>query len=252
MRLSEKIAIITGGGSGLGRAIAQLFAREGATLVLAGRRRARLEVTASDIVDAGGKATVVEADITKAIDAAALIRATIDKYGRLDILVNNAGAMLSRTSAVDCSPTEWQQTIEINLTGPYLCSKYAIPELIKTRGNVLFISSVFALIGGKKRAAYVAAKGGLLSLVRGMALDFAPNGVRFNAICPAYIETEMNQDLLGELRRTGEFDAVLKQHPLGSFGEPADVAYAAVYLASDEAKWITGVVLPVDGGMSIG
>jgi gluconate 5-dehydrogenase len=85
-----------------------------------------------------------------------------------------------------------------------------------------------------------------------MALDFAPNGVRFNAICPAYIETEMNQDLLGELRRTGEFDAVLKQHPLGSFGEPADVAYAAVYLASDEAKWITGVVLPVDGGMSIG
>jgi NAD(P)-dependent dehydrogenase (short-subunit alcohol dehydrogenase family) len=252
MRLSGKVAIVTGGGSGLGQAIAVMFAKEGAKVVVSGRRTPPLEATVESITATGGSAVASTGDITDAVDVQRLMDTALSSFDQIDILVNNAGVMVSRATVTGCAEEDWRQTLETNLTGAFLCCKYALPELIKRRGNILFLSSVFGLIGGTNRAAYVASKGGLISLARGMALDYAPCGVRVNALCPAYIETDMNRELLVDLQRRGDLEAIIKRHPLGSLGEPTDVAYAAVYLASDEARWITGIALPIDGGMSVG
>ena len=252
MRLKSKVAIVTGSGSGLGRGIALMFGREGASVVVNGRRPGPIDATAKAITDAGGRALAVPADVTVTADVQRLIRTTVDTFGQLDILVNNAGVMISRTNIVDCPEEDWRQTIDANLTSVFLSSKYALPELIKSRGNIINLSSILGLMGHPKRAAYGASKGALVILTRGMALDYAPHGVRVNAICPAFVETEINREFLAELRRRGEYETAIKRHPLGFLGEPDDVAYAAVYLASDEARWVTGVALPVDGGMSAG
>ncbi len=252
MRLKGKVAIVTGSGSGLGRGIALMFAREGASVVVNGRRPEPIEATAKAITEAGGRALAVPGDVTVTKDIQRLIQTTVDTFGQLDILVNNAGIMISRTSVTDCPEDDWRKTIDANLTSVFLCSKHALPELIKSRGNILNLSSILGLLGAPNRAAYGASKGALVILTRGMALDYAPHGVRVNALCPAFVETEINRDYLAELRRRGEYDTVVKRHPLGSLGQPDDVAYAAVYLASDEARWVTGVALPVDGGMGAG
>lgn len=252
MRLKGKTSIVTGAGTGLGRGIALMFAREGAGVVLNGRRPGPVETTAKAIMDAGGRAEAVPGDVTVPADVQRLIRTAVDTFGQLDILVNNAGIMASRTSAVECTEEDWRRTLEGNLTSVFLCCKYALPELIKSRGNIINISSMAGLKGTANRAAYGASKGGVVILTRGMALDYAAHGVRVNAVCPAFVETELNRDFLAALRRSGEYEAVVRRHPLGFLGEPKDVAYAAVYLASDEARWITGIALPVDGGMSAG
>ena len=252
MRLKGKVAIVTGGGTGLGRGIALMFGREGASVVVNGRRPGPIEATAKTITDAGGRALAVPGDVTVAADIQRLIRTTVDSLGQLDILVNNAGIIASRTNAADCTEEDFRKTIEGNLTSVFLCCKYALPELLKSRGNIINISSMAGLKGTPNHAPYGASKGGVAILTRGMALDFASRGVRVNAICPAFVETEINRDFLAGLRRSGAYDALVGRHPLGFLGEPEDVAYAAVYLASDEARWITGVCLPVDGGMGAG
>lgn len=252
MRLKGKVAIVTGAGTGLGRAIALMFGREGASVAVNGRRPEPIEATVKAITDAGGRAMAVPGDMTVAADIQRLIRTTVNSFVQLDVLVNNAGMMASRTNAADCTEEDWRKTIEGNLTSVFLCSKYALPELIKSRGTIINISSMAGLKGTPNRAAYGASKGGVAILTRGMALDYASRGVRVNAICPAFVETEINRDFLAALRRSGEYDALVKRHPLGFLGEPDDVAHAAVYLASDEARWITGVCLPVDGGMGAG
>ena len=252
MRLKGKVAIVTGAGTGLGRGIALMFGREGASVVANGRRPGPIEATAKAITDAGGRALAAPGDVTVVADIQRLIRTTVDSLGQLDVLVNNAGIMASRTNAAECTEEDWRKTMEGNLTSVFLCCKYALPELVNSRGNIINISSMAGLKGTPNRAAYGASKGGVAILTRGMALDFASRGVRVNAICPAFVETEINRDFLAALRRSGDYDALVKRHPLGFLGEPDDVAYAAVYLASDEARWVTGVCLPVDGGMGAG
>jgi len=252
MRLKGKVAIVTGGGTGLGRGIALMFGREGASVVVNGRRPGPLEATAKAITDAGGRALPVPGDVTLAADVKRLIQAAVDSFGQLDVLVNNAGIIASRTNAVDCTEEDFRKTVEGNLTSVFLCCKYALPELLKSRGNIINMSSMAGLKGTPNRAAYGASKGGVSILTRQIAVDYAKHGVRVNAICPAFVETEINREFLEALRKSGEYEALVRRHPLGSLGAPDDVAYAAVYLASDEARWITGVCLPVDGGMGAG
>jgi NAD(P)-dependent dehydrogenase (short-subunit alcohol dehydrogenase family) len=250
MRLKDKIAIVTGAGTGLGRAIALMFAREGATVTLNGRRPEPLEKAAAEIERAGGTALVCAGDATRADDVARLVQTTVGTFGRLDVLVNNAGAIPERGPLLSMSEAGFRKTLDANLVSAFLCSKQALPELIRSKGNIVNVASLAGLRGAPGNVAYGAAKGGLVILTKDMAVDYAPQGVRVNAVCPAYIETDLNRALLADMRKTGEYEALVKMHLLGRLGEPDDVAYAAVYLASDEAKWITGLPLSVDGGIS--
>jgi len=250
MRLKGKVAIVTGAGTGLGRAIAIMFAREGATVALNGRRAEPLEKAAAEIAQAGGTALVCAGDVTKAADVKRMVEATVKAFGRLDILVNNAGGIPERGPDLGLSEEGFRKTLEVNLTSAFLCSKQALPELIKTKGNIVNVASLAGLRGAPNNTAYGAAKGGMVILTKDMAVDYAPQGVRVNAVCPAYVETDLNRDFIATLKKTGEYQALVQMHPLGRLGEPDDVAYAAVYLASDEAKWITGLPLSVDGGIA--
>jgi len=250
MRLTDKVAIVTGAGTGLGRAIAIMFAREGAKVALNGRRAEPLEKVAAEIAQAGGTALPCAGDVTKAADVKRMVEATVKAFGRLDILVNNAGGIPERGPVLGMSEEGFRKTLDVNLTSAFLCSKQALPELIKTRGNIVNVASLAGLRGAPNNTAYGAAKGGMVILTKDMAVDYAPQGVRVNAVCPAYVETDLNRDFIADLKKTGEYEALVKMHPLGRLGEPDDVAYAAVYLASDEAKWITGLPLSVDGGIA--
>jgi meso-butanediol dehydrogenase/(S,S)-butanediol dehydrogenase/diacetyl reductase len=252
MRLQGRAAVVTGAGTGIGRAIALLFGREGASVIVNGRRPGPIAATTREIVEAGGHAIAVAADVTSADEVQKLADTALDAFGKIDILVNNAGAVVSRTTALDCLESDWLKTINMNLHSAFLCSKTVLPELIKTRGNIVQVASVFGLLGAANSAAYTASKGALVSLTRAMAVDLGTLGVRVNSLCPAYVETDINREMLDGLRERGEIDTILDRLPLGFLGEPTDVAFAALYLASDEARWVTGIALSVDGGMSAG
>jgi NAD(P)-dependent dehydrogenase (short-subunit alcohol dehydrogenase family) len=252
-RLKGKVAIITGAGSGIGAATAQIFAGEGAKVVLADIRAEAVRSVAARIEAAHGEAFAVQTDVRDAVQVRRMVEKAVQRFGKLDILVNNAGVRASRSTVVELTEEEFDQTMAVDLKGVWLCSKFAIPEMIRNGGGcILTTSSISATIGQRLQGVYNAAKGGVEVLTQCMALDFAPYKIRCNNVNPAWVRTEMNRAELMEMEARGgkEWAEVLRLHPLGRLGEPEDVAWAFVYLASDEASWVTGASLYVDGGYS--
>ena len=249
MRLGGKVAIITGAASGLGRASAQLFAEHGASVVIADRDTAGGQETVAQIRDTGGQAEFIETDVAVADDADAMVTKAVTCFGKLDILFNNAGIAI-RKPVADLSEDEWDRCIDTNLKGVFLGSKSAIPEMIRGGGgSIINTASIYGVVGGRTRAAYSASKGGIVNLTRSMALDYASQNIRVNCICPGFVETPLLKKILGTEE---EFQALVDMHPMGRLGRPIETAYAAVYLASDEAAFTTGIALPVDGGYTAG
>ena len=246
MRLNGKVAIITGAGSGFGKATSLMFAKEGAKVVAAGRRLDPLKTVVDTIAATGGEAIYHQTDVTKGDQVKALVHAALSAYGKLDIVFANAGINPSRTSILETSEENWHKTLDTNLTGVFLVCKYGLPALIENGGgSIVVTSSIVGMTGVRNRIPYGASKGGLNQLVKCLAIDCAPHRVRVNAICPGRVETEMVEHLISP---GGEVGGLTKPYPLGLEGKPEHVAYAALYLASDESAWTTGALLPVEGG----
>ena len=250
-RLAGLSALVTGGGTGMGRAIALAFAREGAKVAVAARRVDKLQGVVFEIEEGGGKGLAVECDVTRGADAERAVRQTAERFGQLNILVNNAG-VLSASTVEGIAEEEWERLMAANLKGPFLMSRAVLPEFRKVGGGAIVnIGSVLGLIAMKNRAAYCASKGGVTMLTKAMAVDHAHEGVRVNCICPSIVETELVRGLFdaspeGEAAKRGRIATI----PLGRMGQPEDVAEMAVYLASKESSWVTGAAIPLDGGLS--
>lgn len=250
-RLSGKVALITGGGTGIGRAIALAFAREGASVALAGRRLEKLREVTSEVEKLGGSGIAIECDVTRGKEVERAVRETTKKFGRLNVLVNCAGAL--HVSTVEgISEKEWDRVMTVNVKGPFLMSRAVLPEFRKAGGGAIVnIGSVLGLIAMKDRAAYCASKGGVTMLTKAMAIDHAHENVRVNCICPSIVETELVKGLFdkseqGQALRKARVASI----PLGRIGRPVDVAEMAVFLASEESSWLTGAAIPLDGGLS--
>ncbi|MDH7500179.1 MAG: SDR family oxidoreductase [candidate division NC10 bacterium] len=251
MRLQGKVSIITGAGSGLGKEIALLFAREGSKVVIAELQEESGQATAQQIQKEGKSALFLRTDITRASEVERMVEEALQAYGRIDVLVNNAGINPSRTPVHETSEEAWDQTLAVNLKGAFLCSKYVLPIMMKQKGgSILHIASIVGAMGCSDRAAYAASKGGLIGLGRSMAVDYAPYGIRVNTLNPGFIETELTRIYFGKLREQDpkKLERIIDHHPLGRLGKAEDVAYAALFLASDESPWITGLDMGVDGG----
>jgi NAD(P)-dependent dehydrogenase (short-subunit alcohol dehydrogenase family) len=249
MRLEDGVALVTGAGSGIGRAIAERFAAEGARVVVADVAPERAAEVAEGIAAAGGTAIGVGADVSDAASVAAMAGATRDAFGPVGILVNNAGIRLGDT-VLDTDEADWDRTLDVVLKGVYLCSRALLPGMIERGGGVILnIGSINGLyaVGG---AAYSAAKAGLVSLTANMAVHHGRHGVRVNAIAPGSVKTPIWAE---RVRRDPEvFTKLARWVPLGRVGKADDIAKAALFLCSDDAAWITGVTLPVDGGFVAG
>ncbi len=247
-RLAGKVALVTGAASGIGRAITLGFAREGARVVAADRDRAGAEATARE---AGGGAVAITADVTDPAQVRAMVTDAVGTCGRLDVLVNNAAIQLhGRDGRCHEVPEEvWEQTIAVNLRGPFLCAKYALPELMKTRGTLINLASPTAFHDlGAAYTAYATSKGGVVTLTRVLATDYARDGVRVNAIVPGPTETSLTAPIFADPAVTGP---LLARTPLGRLGRPEDLVGVAVFLASDESAYATGALFFVDGGITM-
>ncbi|MFQ5700244.1 MAG: SDR family NAD(P)-dependent oxidoreductase [Acidobacteriota bacterium] len=244
-RLEGRIALITGGGGGIGRAIALRFAREGAKVVVAGRRSDPLQETVAEIRDRGGTATLVRGDVSKADKVELMVQGAIYNFGGLDILVNNAGMFIEGTIA-DLDERKWDRLFGANLKGAYLVSRQALPAM-RTRGggSIINNASIFGLVGCARSAAYCASKGGLIQLTRAMAIDHAGEQIRVNAICPGVVDSPIMKDEKG---RSRPIEQAGRTFPMARKGTVEDVACLALFLASDESAWMTGAVLGIDGG----
>jgi NAD(P)-dependent dehydrogenase (short-subunit alcohol dehydrogenase family) len=252
MRLRDKVAIITGGGSGMGRVASQMFAAEGARVVVAEYDSGSGEETVRLVRDASGEATFVQADVSVEDDARRMVEAAASAYGRVDVLYNNAGVMPEADhSVIDTDVDTWDKVMAVNLRGVFLGCKYAIPRMIEQgSGSVINISSFVALLGcSVPQDAYTASKGAVLSLTRSLAVQFGPQGVRSNAICPGPIETPLLMDWL--LKDEAAKRLRLARNPTGRFGKPEEIVNLAIYLASDESRWTNGSAMVVDGGISV-
>lgn len=244
MRLVNKTAIVTGASRGIGRTVAKVLAEQGASVVLAGRTRAALEEAAEEIRSRGGQATAVVCDVTVEGDVEQLVKATLEGYGRVDILVNNAG--ITRDGLVmRMSEEDWDAVLDTNLKSVYRCTRAVLRPMLKQRaGRIVNIASVVGLTGNAGQANYSAAKAGIVAFTKSVAREVASRGITVNAVAPGYIDTDMTRALSPEQR-----ERILSGIPMGRMGSTEDVAYAVAFLAGEEAGYITGQTLVVDGGL---
>jgi len=252
MRLEGKVAIITGAGSGMGRVAAQLFAAEGARVVVAEFDEAAGNQTVESVLEAGGEATFVRTDVSLEADARAMVEHGVAHFGRVDVLYNNAAVMPEPDhSVIDTDVAIWDKVMAVNVRGVFLGCKYAIPAMLEHgSGSVINISSFVALLGcSVPQDAYTASKGAVLSLTRSLAVQFGGSGVRSNAICPGPVETPMLMEWL--VKDEAAKQLRLARNPTGRFGKPEEIVNVAIYLASDESRWTNGAHFVIDGGISV-
>ncbi len=249
MRLAGKVALVTGGGSGIGRATAELFGREGARVAVADVRLAAAEETATHIRETGGEAVAVQADISRATDAEAMIRAVIDAYGRLDVLHNNAGVTPTKVAIQDLEEAEWDRVLGINLKGAWLTCKYAIPALIAAGGGTIVNTASLAGVRARPyRVHYEASKAGVISLTRTLAIELSPHGIRANCVCPGGVDTPGRTASLGETESAEHRQPHIDRLPIPRLARPEEVANAVLFLASSESSYVNGHALYVEGG----
>lgn len=253
-RLDGRVALITGASSGFGAAIAQLFAQAGAQLTLAARRAQRLAQVAASLGVSDERIAIAPTDVTDEAQVRRMLDVTLDRFGRLDILVNSAG-IIARTPVAEIARADWDRLLAVNLTGPFLSCKHALPHMIaQGDGRIVNIASYLGLFAGSgSTPAYNASKGGVVMLTRSIAVKHGPDGVRANAICPGFIKTELNRDIIdGAPDPAAKERAIASAYPLRRLGTPDDVAYAALYFASDASNWVTGECLLLEGGLTAG
>lgn len=249
MKLEGKVALITGAAAGIGEATALLFAREGANVSVVDLNEKKGKEVVQAIKATGSDAIFVKGDVSKALDAEKMVRETVKAFGKLDILFNNAGIVVP--GSIDThTEEEWDKTMAVNVRGIFLVTKFAIPELKRTKGRIINTASSVSVKGVKNRAAYTASKGAVWSLTRAMAMDYLEDGIRVNAVCPGTTDTP---SLAGRIAQNPDPEATRKdlmaRQPLGRFGKPEEIAEAVLFLASNE--FCTGSALPIDGGMTI-
>ena len=249
MRLKNRIALITGGTSGIGEAVALLFAREGARVAITGRNKERGLAVISRIKASGTEAIFLSADVSQASDCQRVVNDILKEFGRIDVLFNNAGVFYPQT-AIECSEREWDEQIDVNLKGTFLMSKYALPGMIERKSGVIINNaSGWGIVGGDHAVAYCASKGGVVLMTKAMAIDHGREGIRVNCICPGDVETPM---LPADAKMRGlkweDYIAGCAQRPLGRIGTVDEIAKAVLFLASDDSSFMTGAALVVDGG----
>lgn len=251
-RLNGKVAIITGSGSGIGKASARHFAQEGAKVLVADWNSEKGERVASEIRESGGDALYCHADVSKARDVAAVVGTAIDNYGRLDVLLNNAAIQIL-SKLTDTREEDWDRIQSVNLKGVFLGCKYAIPVMIRSGGgSIINMASVLGFVGDPDLAAYCAAKGGVIALTKTAALTYGPQGVRVNCICPGDVDTPLVQDYFNKAPDPKTLRAeISSKYALRRIASPDEVARVAAFLASDDSSFVTGSTIVVDGGLTV-
>ncbi|OQA34435.1 MAG: Levodione reductase [Betaproteobacteria bacterium ADurb.Bin341] len=247
-RFKDKVILVTGGSSGIGEATARLFARQGAKVVLAARRRKESESIVQEIIEAGGEAFFAQTDVSRAEEAEALVRKTVEKFGRLDFAFNNAGVSSGRNFIADVEEALWDKVMAINLKGVFLCMKYEIQEMMKRNAGVIInCASVAGLIGSAYSATYVASKHGVIGLTKSASKECAQYGIRINAICPGWVDTPILDEVH---RKLPDFEQkALEYIALKRFGKPEEIARVVAFLCSEEASYMVGTSTVIDGGL---
>lgn len=251
MRLENRVAIVTGGGSGIGRATAIRLAQEGARVAVVDVNAETGRETTAMIEAEGGSAALIHADLAQVSETERAVAETVQRFGKLDILVNNAAVMIEKP-ILETTEADWDRIVSVNLKGTFFCAKYAIQQFQRqgTGGNIVNMASVNSFYAEGGIAAYAMTKGGIAQLTRALAIDHSAEGIRVNAIAPGWIETPLNANFFGQGPHVREQAARL--HAIGRIGQPEEIANAVLYLASDEASFVTGALLTVDGGFSAG